>query len=129
MPIPVKSIVDDYLFAAMLHAKGTRTEDGTLVLTVPDFPGIIACGADARQAFDELYRLLEDWIQVSLEKGYRLPTVKTDTGMIELNSANAQSLVTYHNSGSATRHDDGDRIFIGDSDDFDAFLSDVGQPK
>ena len=66
--MPVKSIVDDYLLAAMLRAKGARAENGMLVLTVPEYPGIVACGADARHALDDLYRLLEDLVRVSLEK-------------------------------------------------------------
>lgn len=119
--MPVKSIVDDYLFAAMVHAKGTRAENGTLVLTVPNFPGIIACGGDARQAFDELYRLLEDWGRVSYEKGYSLPAIETENGIINLNIGDDRDLIKYH-QGTSPPQPGQHHTYIGEPDEFERFL-------
>ena len=126
--MPVKSIVDDYLFAAMVRAKGTRVENGTLVLTVPDFSGIVACGENARQAFDELYRLLDDWVRVSLEKGYPLPVLETENGAIDLNTSDARVLAGYHQGISIGRSDP-DQIYIGGPEEFEAFIEESGRDK
>ena len=124
----VISIVDDYLFAAMVRAKGTRVENGTLVLTVPEFSGIVACGENARQAFVDLYRLLEDWVRVSLEKGYRLPVMETENGAIDLNTSDGRVLAAYH-LGNSIKRSEHDQIYIGSPEEFEAFIDDSGPDK
>ena len=117
----VTSVLDDYLFAVMLHAQGTKAENGTFVLTVPEFRGIIACGGDARQVFDELFRQLEIWIRLSDEKGYLLPVIESENGDIDLNTGPNRNLIKYHQSTSIPRNKS-PGTYIGGPDEFDRFL-------
>jgi hypothetical protein len=123
--MPATSIVDDYLLSAMLRARKSRAENGTVVLTVPEFRGIVACGADGRQALDELYRLLEDWVRVSFEKGYQLPVLTTEGGVIDLNRADVRALAKSSRDVS-TAPSEGDRTYVGGPEQFEAFLERVG---
>lgn len=92
----VKTIVDDYVLAAMLRAKGGRAERGTIVLTVPDLPGLVACGANAREAYDELYRRLENLVLKCVGRGDRLPVLPLDDTVIDLNTPMNHTLANYH---------------------------------
>ncbi len=123
--MPATSIVDDYLLAVMLRARGSRAENGTVVLTVPEFRGIVACGQDPREAFDELYRLLEDWVRVSFEKGYQLPVLMTEGGTIDLNRADVRALGTSPRD-ILTAPSEHDRTYVGGPEEFEAFLERVG---
>jgi predicted RNase H-like HicB family nuclease len=123
--MPDTSIVDDYLLSAMLRARGSRAENGTVVLTVPEFRGIVACGADPRQAFDELYRLLEDWVRVSFEKDHQLPVLTTEGGIFDLNRAAVRALAK-SSKGVSTVPSEGDRTYLGGPEEFEAFLERVG---
>jgi hypothetical protein len=92
----VKTIVEDYLLAATLRAKHERGEGGTIVLTVPEFPGLVACGSDARGALNELYSRLENVVLKSVERGQNLPVLPYGQGVIDLNAPENRALVSYH---------------------------------
>ena len=88
----VITVVEDYIFAALRQAIRHDLEDGTVAGTIPQFPGLIAYGADVHECSRELYRLLEETVRVWLTKGYTVPIIED----IDLNSAKAQVLATYH---------------------------------
>ena len=69
------TIVEGYIYAALQHAEVERMEDGTLVATVPELPGIIAFGADQHECSKELYRLIEESLRIWLRKGYDAPVI------------------------------------------------------
>jgi predicted RNase H-like HicB family nuclease len=90
--MPVVTVVEDYIFAALRLAVRHDLEDGTVAGTIPQFPGLIAYGADVHECSRELYRLLEETIRVWLTKGYTLPIIED----IDLNAAKTQVLKSYH---------------------------------
>jgi hypothetical protein len=93
----VKSIVDDYVLAATLRARSERAEHGTIVLTVPEFPGLVACGSDGRETLNELYRRLERLVLNSVKRGVPLPVlVRSDGTSIDLNTPENRALVAHH---------------------------------
>ena len=120
----VITIVQDYVFAAMRRAKGAKTEDGVYVLTVLDFPSIVACASDVPGCFKELYRLLEMWVIRSLEHGYDLPPMKTEEGMIDLNTEANRSLARYQ-SGRRTANTSIGQTFLNGPDELEAYFSDL----
>ncbi len=52
--MPVVTIVEHYIFAALSHARTDALEDGTLVATIPELPGVITYGADVHECAREL---------------------------------------------------------------------------
>jgi predicted RNase H-like HicB family nuclease len=100
------TIVENYIIAAIKRAEVEFSEDSTVGAYVPDFPGIVAFGADVHECARNVYVHLEEWVRTALRQGYSLPVLDT----IDLN-ADADSLcATYHGSPAAT---------TGQSDFFD----------
>ena len=119
--MPLMTIVEDYVFAAMSHAKGNRAENGTLILTAPEFPGIVACASDIPTCYQELYRQLERWIARSLQLGYSLPVMQKDGERIDLNTVENRQLAAYHTIGDPAQAP-AERPFMTDAKDLDAFF-------
>ncbi len=90
--VPVITIVEAYIFAALGHALADTLEDGTLVATIPELPGVIAYGADTHECARELYCLIEDTVRTWLANGYLVPVIDG----IDLNSDRSQVLASYH---------------------------------
>lgn len=90
--MPVITVVEDYIFAALRQAVRHDLEGGSVAGTSPQFPGLVAYGADVHECSRELYRLLEETIRVWLTKGHVLPIIED----IDLNAVEAQVLATYH---------------------------------
>lgn len=97
----VKGIVDDYLLAAVKRLEVTHVDNGGIVLTIPDFPGLIGCGQDARAALDELGRRLENLVMKSGECGANLPTLWLNGAEINLNTAQSHALAKHHRTTDA----------------------------
>jgi predicted RNase H-like HicB family nuclease len=100
--MPLATIVESYVVAALDRAETHQLETGTVLLTVPDLPGIVASGADVHVAYQELYRMLEEWVLLSLARGYRLPVLSTASGAVDLNTEASRTLATYHESRIAS---------------------------
>jgi hypothetical protein len=90
--MPVVTIVQAYIFAALEHAVGEMLEDDTLVATIPELPGVIAYGTDVHECSRELYRLVEDTVRTWLTSGCAVPVIDD----IDLNSKKGQILASYH---------------------------------
>lgn len=90
--LPVITIVEAYIFAALRHALADTFEDGTLVATIPELPGVIAYGADTHECARELYCLIEETVRTWLANGYLIPVINE----IDLNSDKSQILASYH---------------------------------
>ena len=90
--MPVITIVEAYIVAALGHVLVDRLEDGTLVATIPELPGIIAYGEDTHERARELYCLIEDTVRTWLANGYLVPAIDE----IDLNSDRSQVLASYH---------------------------------
>jgi hypothetical protein len=97
--MPLLTVVEHFVAAAMNRAVTERLEDGTVAATVPACPGIVAFGADAHECATDLYARLEEWIKVSLKTGHLLPVIDG----IDLNADAGQILATYHDDTAATR--------------------------
>jgi predicted RNase H-like HicB family nuclease len=97
--MPLITIVESYIFAALERALADSLEDGTVVATIPDFPGVIAYGADTHECARELYRLVEDTVRAWLANGYHVPILDG----IDLNSAKGQVLASYHQHPESAR--------------------------
>lgn len=93
------TIVEAYINAALERAVVEEVEDGMVGAYVPGCPGIVAYGVDVHECTVDLYRLLEEWIQVSLVQGQPLPVI----GGIDLNSEASRILTTYHPDKLAPR--------------------------
>jgi len=89
--MPLLTIVQDYIISALRRATVEQMEDGTLAAYVPEIRGVVAFGADVHECARELYVLLEQWVQVSLTKGYELPVLEG----IDLNSEASRILASY----------------------------------
>ena len=124
--MPTRTIVEDYVLAAMARVRHAWAENGTLVLTIPEFPGMVACGADVPSAMRDLYRRLEDWIQLSLERGYSLPIMHAEEGDLDLNSSQSRGHIMYHSAPGAPSGDRG-AVFIGGPDEMEVFLDANGR--
>jgi hypothetical protein len=121
----IKTVVEDYLLAAMKRAEVARAKNGTLVLTVPEFPGVVACGANPPECLEDLYRRLERWVLASLAGGYTLPPMTTSEGVIDLNTEENRALAAYHQQSKAPKDADAP-TFIGGPDELEAYLADLG---
>ncbi len=96
--MPLATIVESYVVAALDRAEIHQLESGSVLLTIPEFPGIVASGADVHAAYRELYRLLEEWVLRSLARSYRLPALSTASGAADINTEASRMLATYHES-------------------------------
>lgn len=97
----VKSLVDDYLLAAMKRLEVTHVDNGGIVLTIREFPGLIGCGQDAGEAWGELYRRLENLVTRSVERGASLPVLWLNDAEINLNATESHARSDYHHSSQA----------------------------
>lgn len=86
------TIVEAYVNALMNRAEVEHLEDGTVGAYVPEVKGVLAYGADVHECAAKLYKELEDWVKVSLSRGYQLPVVDD----INLNTEASRILSTYH---------------------------------
>ena len=86
------TIVQDYVWALVKRAQIERLEEGGVAATVPEAPGVVASGDDLRECVDDLIKRLESWVNVGLEKRWRLPVVDD----IDLNSEQGQALAAWH---------------------------------
>jgi hypothetical protein len=120
----IKTVVEDYLLAAMKRAEVARAKNGTLVLTVPEFPGTVACGADPLECLEDLYRRLEKWVLLSLARGYSLPPMPAQDGVIDLNTEDNRALAAYHKVSRAPK-DAEEATYIGGPDELEAYFADL----
>src|SRR5947209_6068691 len=58
----VVTIVEAYIFAALKRAVTEGLEDGTIVATIPELPGIIAYGSDVHECSRKLYDMIEGMV-------------------------------------------------------------------
>lgn len=119
--MPTKTIVEDYVWAAIARAGHAWGENGTLVMTVPEFPGLVACGADIPSVVHELYRQLEDLVSLSDQRRFALPVLRTQEGEINLNTSEAHALIKYHERQD-TRAGEAGEVFIGGPEEMETFL-------
>ncbi len=90
--MPLLTVVEQYVMAAMLRAQPDILDDGTVVATIRECPGIVASGADRHECTVELFARLEEWIRVSLTNGQRVPVIDG----IDLNAVASQIVTGYH---------------------------------
>ncbi|MGD9894355.1 MAG: type II toxin-antitoxin system HicB family antitoxin [Dehalococcoidia bacterium] len=96
--MPLLTVVEHYVAAAMKRAETEQLEDGTIAATVPGCPGIVAFGADSHECAIELYARLEEWVKVSLMARHPLPVIDG----IDLNVEANQILATYDNGATSS---------------------------
>lgn len=99
--MPLITIVEDYVLAAMRRAVFERLEGGTIAATVPEAFGVVAFGGDGRECLGNLYERLADWALVSLERGYELPVLDD----IDLNSEMRRILNLSHGAACCSCRD------------------------
>jgi predicted RNase H-like HicB family nuclease len=69
--------LDDYIDAALATARFERIDGGRKVYAaIPDFRGVWADGDSRREVREELRQVLKGWIELQIERGYELPSVK-----------------------------------------------------
>ena len=67
----------EYIEAALTTAKYEKIEGGEKVFAeIPGFPGTWADGSTQKQAVAELREVLKGWIDLQLERGQALPSIK-----------------------------------------------------
>jgi hypothetical protein len=95
-----------------------------LILTVPDFPGTVASGAEPLECLEDLYRRLEKWVVLSLARGYPLPPMPIQSGVIDLNTDANRALAAYHRQSKPPKSGE-DSIYVGEPNELEAFLADL----
>jgi len=98
----LRTVVEDYVNAALRSAVVETLDDGTLAAYVPLCKGVLAFGADVHECAVELYRRLEDWVKASLARGDTLPVIDA----IDLNIEARRLLVTYHSAEDGEAQND-----------------------
>ena len=69
--------LDEYITAALSTARFERIESGRKVYAdLPGFRGVWAEGRTRQEAAKELRDVLNGWIELQLERGSELPSVK-----------------------------------------------------
>jgi predicted RNase H-like HicB family nuclease len=117
--MPLITIVEHYIFSAMKNAVLEELEDGTLGVSLPECPGVVAFGSDVHGCGVNLYAQLQDWVKVSLELGNPLPVIDG----IDLNSDTGKLLATYHHHGGRTEPSE----FYESDEAFEAALEERSQ--
>ncbi len=112
--MPLLTIVEDYVMAAIRRAKFEQFGNGMVGATVPGCPGVVAFGADIHECARDLYIRLEDWVRVSLAAGRALPVIDG----IDLNSEGAKLLASYHGGTVSSVRGE----FYADDGEFEAAL-------
>jgi predicted RNase H-like HicB family nuclease len=104
--MPLMTIVEDFIIAAMKRARVEEFENGVLGASIPECPGVVAFGADQHECARNLYAQLDEWVAVSLTAQTPLPVLDG----IDLNRQSDALVATYHSSrGAAGRYfDDAD---------------------
>jgi len=64
-----------YQKSAMKLACVESLGDEGFSATIPGFPGLVVFGESKRKVLGELQGALEDWIELSLKRGYGLPSL------------------------------------------------------
>jgi hypothetical protein len=119
MGMPLLTIVERYIMAAMEQAEAEALEEGGVVATVPGLVGIVASGADVHDCAVDLYTRLEDWVRVVIEQGFELPVF----GGIDLNAEASALRATYHRQPVASAGGE----YFTDEDEFLAALNNNGR--
>lgn len=96
--MPLLTVVEDYIIAAMKRAEYEQLQEGVVGASVPGCPGVLAFGADIHACAAALYARLEDWVRVSLEQGQQLPVIDG----IDLSSETGRILASYHGGHSSS---------------------------
>jgi len=117
----LRTIVEDFVIAAMRSAAAESFEDGSVAATVPGCPGVITYGADQHECATELYARLETWVKLSLAASYTLPVIDG----IDLNSQAGQVLATYHGGPGSPA----EGTFYPDEDALEVAFRSHGEPE
>ena len=73
-------MLTQYVKAALKQAKYKIIEDENPYFgEVPVLPGVWANGKTLEECRDELEEVIEDWMLVSLQRGYEIPIIDGDT--------------------------------------------------
>jgi hypothetical protein len=118
MWMPLVTIVERYIMAAMEQAEAEELEEGGVVATVPGLIGIVASGADVHNCALDLYTRLEDWVRVVIEQGFELPVF----GGIDLNAEASALRATNHRGADASTGGE----YFTDEDEFLTALNNNG---
>ena len=111
------TIVEEYVAAAMRSAEAEKLDSGTIIAIVSGFGGLVATGADSHSCAANLYGRLQEWIMVSLARGFELPVLDGT----DLNSNREALLATYDpNSVASARRDPPN--FYASEEEFEAAL-------
>ncbi len=73
MPLP--TVVEEYVIAALKHAVAETDEDGVVGAHVPEIPGVLAFGADVHECARNLYIRLEEWVRRALAEDWEVPVL------------------------------------------------------
>lgn len=72
--------LDDYIDAALTTARFEKIDQGqTIYAQIPAFRGVWAKGQTRQQVKEELRNVLKGWIELEIERGSELPSVKGAT--------------------------------------------------
>jgi hypothetical protein len=110
------TIVDDYIAAAIRHARVWVDEEGFVVAHLEGHPGVRAHGDDVRACRVALSRETDQWIRTWLANGYDLPIFDG----IDLNGADADVLARYR------RYTEGHDPALDDVLSEEEFLAELG---
>ena len=95
--MPLMTIVEDFIIAAMKRARVEEFENGVLGASLPECPGVVAFGADQHECARNLYAQLDEWVAVSLAAQTPLPVLDG----IDLNRQSDELVGTYQSSRGA----------------------------
>lgn len=87
------SVVQDYILKVILHHRVVKPlgESGTVWAGV-DFTRDVSVLSDEHDVVRDLYRALEDWLLLALQRGDQVPMIDG----IDLTTEDAQALVAWH---------------------------------
>lgn len=72
--------LDDYIDAALTTARFEKIDRGQIIYAeIPAFRGVWARGQTRQQVKEELRNVLKGWIELEIERGSELPSVKGAT--------------------------------------------------
>ena len=111
------TIVEEYVAAAMRRAEAEKLDSGTIIAVVPGFGGLVATGVDPHSCAANLYGRLEEWIMVSIARGFELPVLDG----IDPNSRHETLLETYDPNRIASARIDPPNFYASE-EEFEAAL-------
>ena len=118
--IQLRTVLEDYVQAALDHAVVSRDEGGVIEAHIDGFPAVRAYGDDTHECYRSLWKITEEWSRLWLQKGFRLP----EFDGIDLNARREDVLKTYAESagiGAPTEnHFDDEVAFFSALDQLDA---------